>query len=151
MKARVGVPGRFSPDGRLIAVGLAEQGIALWDATDLTQVGAPIMETGGEVTALAFSPDGNTLAAVADEGDVTVWDLASRSLRYELVRAAIAGTGLYPGVAFSADGTTLVTVGITGLTVWDAATGARVDHIGSGQASDVALSADGTLAAFAHP
>ena len=43
------VPGRFSPDGRLIAVGLAEKGVALWDATDLTQVGAPLMETGGEV------------------------------------------------------------------------------------------------------
>ena len=27
-----GHPGRFSPDGRLIAVGLKERGVALWDA-----------------------------------------------------------------------------------------------------------------------
>ena len=30
-----GHPGEFSPDGRLIAVGLKEQGIALWDAREL--------------------------------------------------------------------------------------------------------------------
>ena len=61
-----GHPGRFSPDGRLIAVGLKEQGIALWDARELTPVGAPLLETGGEVKSLAFSPDGRTLAAVTE-------------------------------------------------------------------------------------
>ena len=59
-----GHPGRLSPDGRLIAVGLKEQGIALWDARELTPVGAPLLDTGGEVKSLAFSPDGRTLAAV---------------------------------------------------------------------------------------
>ena len=34
-----GHPGSFSPDGRLIALGLNEQGIRLWDATDLAPVG----------------------------------------------------------------------------------------------------------------
>ena len=37
-----GTPGSFSPDGRLIALGLNEQGIRLWDATDLTPVGPPL-------------------------------------------------------------------------------------------------------------
>ena len=59
-----GHPGRLSPDGRLIAVGLKERGIALWDARELTPVGAPLLDTGGEVKSLAFSPDGRTLAAV---------------------------------------------------------------------------------------
>ena len=61
-----GHPGRLSPDGRLIAVGLKEQGVALWDARELTPVGAPLLETGGEVKSLAFSPDGRTLAAVTE-------------------------------------------------------------------------------------
>ncbi len=61
-----GHPGRLSPDGRLIAVGLKEQGVALWDARELTPVGAPLLGTGGEVKSLAFSPDGRTLAAVTE-------------------------------------------------------------------------------------
>ena len=45
----------FSPDGRLIAVGLKDQGIALWDARDAPRpVGTPLLGTGGEVKALAF-------------------------------------------------------------------------------------------------
>jgi WD40 repeat protein len=56
-----GHPGRFSPDGRLIAVGLRGRGVALWDARELKQVGTPLLETGGEVKSLAFSPDGRTL------------------------------------------------------------------------------------------
>jgi WD40 repeat protein len=142
------VPGRFSPNGRLIAVGLADQGIALIDATNMTSVGAPLMETGGEVIALSFSPDGHTLAAIAESGDVTVWDVVTRSLRFEAGQAS-AASGLNVGVAFSADGTTLITAGNGGLTLWDAETGARLDSMGPGSVSDLALSADGTLAAFA--
>ena len=44
-----GHPGRLSPDGRLIAVGLKEHGIALWDARELMPVGAPLLGTIGEV------------------------------------------------------------------------------------------------------
>ena len=36
-----GHPGEFSPDGGLIAVGLKEQGIALWDATDSSRSAGP--------------------------------------------------------------------------------------------------------------
>ena len=62
-----GHPGRISPDGRLIAVGLKEQGVALWDSRRLTPVGAPLLDTRGEVKSLDFSPDGKTLAAVTGE------------------------------------------------------------------------------------
>src|SRR5215207_9009745 len=56
-------PGKFSPDGRLIALGLKERGIALWDARTLAPAGPILLKTGGEVKALAFTPDGRTLAA----------------------------------------------------------------------------------------
>ena len=59
-----GHPGRLSPDGRLIAVGLKGRGVALWDARKLKPVGAPLLDTDGEVKTLAFSPDGRMLAAV---------------------------------------------------------------------------------------
>ena len=47
-------PGEFSPDGRLIAVGLKERGIRLY-RHDLAPAGTPLLNTGGEVKVIAFS------------------------------------------------------------------------------------------------
>ena len=68
-------PGRFSPDGRVLALGLKQRGIALWDAATLSPAGRALRETGGEVQDIAFAPDGRTLAAVTVEGLATVWDV----------------------------------------------------------------------------
>jgi WD40 repeat protein/tRNA A-37 threonylcarbamoyl transferase component Bud32 len=140
-------PGRFSPDGRLIAVGLADRGIALLDAGTLTPSGSELRRTGGEVKALAFSPDGATLAAVDGRGTTTVWDVSSRSLRYEPFFA-----GLNARVAFSPDGKTLATSGDGGgVTSWDVRTGERSGKIGGFSTSrDVAFSANGERVAFAE-
>ena len=139
-------PGRFSPDGQLIAVGLKERGIQLRRTTELTRIGAPLLKTGGEVKALAFSPDGATLAAVTLDGMATLWDVASRSLR----EGPFAVDLLYAvGVSFSADGTMVATAGSEGVRVWDVATGAALGRIGDGKPTDdVAFSPTGTLVAF---
>ncbi|MDQ2965655.1 MAG: WD40 repeat domain-containing protein, partial [Chloroflexota bacterium] len=141
-----GHPGRFSPDGRLIAVGLKEQGIALWDARELTPVGAPLLDTGGEVKSLAFSSDGQTLAAVT-KTLLTLWDVGSRSRLHEPLYAG--NPAIVLAVGFSPDGKTLVTASSDlGLKFWDAATGDSLDHPGfGGETSDVAFSADGALIA----
>lgn len=140
-------PGRFSPDGSLIAVGLTDHGVRLWNTADLTPVGADIVATGSDVRALAFSPDGSTLAAAAGNGDVTVWDVASRTLRYPAIHIM---TPYVPGLAFTPDGTTLVTASYLGVQTWDVATGAGLDGPTRAPAADgLALSADGTLAAIA--
>ncbi len=144
-----GHPGEFSPDGRLIAVGLKEQGIALWDARELTQVGAPLLETEGEVKSLAFSPDGRTLAAVTGGGSLTVWDVGSRSLLHGPLMAG--GGFLLVGVSFSPDGATLATASKLGVTLWDVATGDNLGQIGYVAAHDLAFSADGAMIAFARP
>ena len=140
------LPGRFSPDGRLIAVGLKEEGIRLWDAPALNPAGSPLLETGGEVKALAFSPDGRTLAAVTSSGMATLWDVESRSLR----RGPFEVDPLLAvGVSFSADGTMLATAGGNSVKLWDVATGAALGGIGDGSgAGDVAFSPTGSLVAF---
>jgi WD40 repeat protein len=147
-----GHPGEFSPDGRLIAVGLKEEGIALWDARELTPVGVPLLETDGEVKTLAFSPDGQTLAAVTSPGgSLTLWDVGSRS---RLQGPLSAGAGdLLVGVGFSPDGATLATTsGQLGVQLWDVATGASLGQMGNARdAHDLAFSADGATIAFARP
>jgi WD40 repeat protein len=143
-----GHPGRLSPDGRLIAVGLKEQGIALWDARELTPVGAPLLDTWGEVKSLAFSPDGRTLAAVADTM-LTLWNVRSRSRLHEPLYAGHSSMVL--AVGFSPDGETLATASSDlGLQLWDPTTGDTLEDPGfSAGASDVAFSADGALIASA--
>jgi WD40 repeat protein len=125
-------PGRFSPDGQLIAVGLKKEGIQLWDASELTPTGAPLLETGGEVKSLAFSPDGRTLAAGTSSGKATVWDVASRSLRRGPFQASADEADT--GVSFGADGTLLATAAVgAGVKLWDVATGAALGSIGHGR------------------
>jgi WD40 repeat protein len=143
-------PGTFSPDGRLIAVGLKGDGIALLDARRLTRSGALLLDTGGEVKALAFAPDGRTLAAVTSGGTATMWDLESRSPRHESIFVG----GYRVAAAFSPDGATLTTTGVSGgVNFRDVATGAGLGTLGRDAfypTSGVAYSSDGTLVAFAQ-
>ena len=145
-----GHPGEFSPDGRLIAVGLKRNGVTLRDARTLKPVGAPLLRTGGEVKNLAFSADGRLLAAVADNGSLTLWDVRSRSRLHGIMNRR-GGGGIRPGVGFSPDGSTLATSSYLGVLLWDVATGARLgDLVTTGTASDLAFSTDGALVAFAR-
>jgi WD40 repeat protein/tRNA A-37 threonylcarbamoyl transferase component Bud32 len=142
-----GHPGRLSPDGRLIAVGLEERGVALLDARTLAPVGRPLLDTGREVKSLDFSPDGHTLAAASAGNDgtsVTVWDVRSRAR----LREFYAGNpSIILAVGFSPDGTTLATASSDlGLQFWDPATGDLLGGLGA-SASDVSFSADGATIA----
>jgi WD40 repeat protein len=148
-------PGKFSPDGRLIAVGLQDRGIALWDAHELTKIGT-LLETGGEVKSLDFSPDGRTLAASAFGGVVTLWDVGSRSrLRHESVEDISAWVDL----DFSPDGRELAMTTRSGVRLADVATGASLGEIRAGEGRPTegfgsvfgpSFSTDGTMIATAR-
>jgi WD40 repeat protein/DNA-binding SARP family transcriptional activator len=143
-------PGEFSPDGRLIAVGLQDRGIALWHAPTLTPVGPPLLGTGGEVKSLAFSPDGRSLAAGAFGDVITLWDIGSRS---RLLHERVNNVGwAWVGVGFSPDGRMLAMTAGSGVRLLDVATGSSLGEIGAGvgPGMDPAFSADGTMIATAR-
>jgi WD40 repeat protein/serine/threonine protein kinase len=115
----------FSPDGRLLAIGLS-RGVALHDPTTGNEV-QPFKPTRAGVPSLAFSPDGRRLyAAGASDPGLKVWDVAGEKPLLEIRHFTTANST----VAVSPDGRRLASAGHAEKTsaptvkIWDAQTGA---------------------------
>jgi RNA polymerase sigma factor (sigma-70 family) len=153
----------FSPDGKVLAtgVGVWEDNtpgfVYLWDARTGKER-ATLRGHRGVVACLGFAPDGKTLASADSRGTLKLWDAATGRERTGIANPE--SSFLRQSLAFTRDGTTLVTTMLThgegwdGLAVklWEVATGkARTtfwnpppesDRVYAGGDS-VALSADG--------
>lgn len=136
-----------SPDGSLLAGGLANGQILLWK---LDRSGGDILIDGYStaITSLAFSPEGNWLASAARDRKVTVWDASNGEDVLEL-----EGPTRMTTLDFSPDGTILATGSEDGLVfVWDLATGevlSTIDSFGEG-ITQVAFSPDGQRLAVGY-
>ncbi len=124
----------ISPDSQMLACGGMDNAVNLWNVSNgefLWKIdGFP-----GIITSLAFSPDGKTLAIAESISSVTLWNIATKSKKLEIktldpkYRELPDGSSLpdeysYVSVAFSPNGTTLVTGGWdNNVKLWDAATG----------------------------
>lgn len=115
---------RFSPDGKTLAgadnssFAHTDHWIHLWDAASGKEL-APLLDEGSGHWSFAFSSDGRVLATVSHyHGVVRLWDVRQAKVLRELNAHA-------QQVAFSRDGSLLVTGGGNSLRFWDPATGAE--------------------------
>ena len=69
----------FSPDGRLVATGSADNTATIWDAKTGTLVGTPLTHEDA-VNSVDFSPDGSTLLTASGDTKARFWDVASGAM-----------------------------------------------------------------------
>jgi len=150
-RVRVGPAGAgpsvaFSPDGGMLAEADG-QTVTLWDIADPAHPHAVTTLTGatGNLTALAYSPAGTVIAAEQAGSTVLLWNLASGT-RTLIPKAAPGSRGL----AFSQDGTVLLTAGYNRVRMWATASGRLLGSVARqvpGTTTALAYSPDsGTLA-----
>ena len=116
---------RFSPEGRLLAVGRTSEGrpnprtdrVLLWD-WERGEIVATL-ETGA--SSMAFDPSGERLAVAKLVGPPEIWDVGSG----ERVARLSGHTGPAADIAYSPDGGTIGTASSDGtVRLWDGASGA---------------------------
>ena len=109
----------FSPDGKTLAAGSADDKVWLWNLTSPahpTGLGLPLTGPAGAVWSVAFSPDGKTLAAASDDDKVWLWNLSNPASPAPVNQPLTGPANAVYSVAFSPDGKTLAAGGGDGTT-----------------------------------
>lgn len=138
----------FSPDGSVLALGLFERQITLWDVASGQPVYTFERQEENRTKSMDFSPDGTLLAVGVIDGTVRLLDVDNGNIVRVLK---------YPGetdihhVAFSPDGKFLATGGrVPAVILWDAASGEVVRAFSlTDNAISMDFSPDGTILATA--
>lgn len=139
----------LSPDGSQVAVGGSGKRIYIWSEPyiEYTQILASHDEN---VTSAAFSPsDSSILVAGSWDGVAIVWDIETGTQ----IRTLAGHSRAVTDVAFSPDGTSIVTGSIDGTMIfWDAANGEPLRTVKplAGSVRAVAFTPDGSRLVSGH-
>ena len=114
----------FSPDGEILAGGLNNGQIFLWNLAARQKISdKPIEDSSGRVTDLAFSTDGATLASATNKrlrnappGIITLWDFKTRE---PIGNPLVGYDGEISGIAFSSDNRILASGNEGSIVLWD--------------------------------
>ena len=148
----------FSPDNRTLALGYSFSGVDFYDTLSWELTGHIDTQADGGIEDIEYSPDGSLLAISTSYGEnetnyVELWDASSLTL----VRALESREGWVSSIAFSPDGTMLVSGNETGsYFLWNVSTGDLIKvvnqaHLVSGRhAESVAFSPDGRHIALGY-
>lgn len=136
----------FSPDGELLASGLAHGDVCLWQVADGSPIAVLHANYWQEITRLSFSSDGTALLAGYRDGDVQGWQLSDGTPIRSLEKLGTA-----TDASFSLDGRQVAGGFDRYVRLWSVLDGTLLKTFESpeGQVQDSALSPDGTMLAFA--
>ncbi|HVF22687.1 MAG TPA: caspase family protein [Pyrinomonadaceae bacterium] len=136
----------FAADGRLLAAGVVDKRLKLWDLSAKKE--QTLAQTAKDFSLVKFSRDGRLLA-FSENYLVKVWDTATGR---ELTQLKVPNSGAFTAqadafIAFTEDGKRIATGGFdTDTIVWETETGKRLSNLSgrTNMAYSVAFSADGT-------
>jgi WD40 repeat protein len=105
----------WSPDGQTVAAGGVIANVYLWNAYQLAR---PTLLTPayGRIC-INWHPNSQLLASRTRDGDVAIWDVATRQRVFNF-QADQIGTENWSTIAWTHDGTTLVTAGQSQIFLW---------------------------------
>ncbi|THU86869.1 WD40 repeat-like protein [Dendrothele bispora CBS 962.96] len=134
----------LSPDGSILATGLGNGNIMIWDTKTGLQKGDPFKGHSSVITSVAFSPDGERIVSGSWDNTVRVWNARTGAPEGDPFQGH---SDLVTSVAFSPDGERIVS-GSWDITVrvWNARTGAPEGDSFQGHSNfvtSVAFSPDG--------
>ena len=137
----------FTADGRLVAAGIVEKKLKVWDVTT-KQTERDLAPTAQDYSLIKFSRDGRLLA-LSEGYTIKLWDLVAGR---ELPSLSVPNLGVFAQnggvfISFSADGKKAATGGFgTPTLLWETETGKQLLPMKgrSNMAYAVAFSADGT-------
>jgi WD40 repeat protein len=138
----------FSPDGSVLALGLFEQQITLWDVTSGQPVYTFDWQEENRTKRMDFSPDGTLLAVGVIDGTVRLLDVANGNIVKIL---KYSGESDIHDLMFSPDGNYLASGGrVPAVILWDVTSGEVVRTFRlTDNAISMDFSPDGTILATA--
>ncbi|MGB3439009.1 MAG: protein kinase [Actinophytocola sp.] len=147
-----------SSDGRLIAIGSGEGGVALWDAAERRRLEVDIAGA-GSIRAVRFSPDGRMLAVSSiqsgniEESGVRIWSVPDG----KLIRRLRHNLNAFGPVSWRPDGTavaamSVATDGIARVGEWEPGTGNLIRWVAEtgGDVTSLEYSETGKRLAVGH-
>ncbi|MFW9770406.1 MAG: ABC transporter permease subunit, partial [Candidatus Thorarchaeota archaeon] len=135
----------LSPDKSLIAAGVEDGSIRLWDINNDWEMHT-LDGHSGAVTSVYFTPDGNTLISTGRDGTLRMWDVSSR----QVLNIQEVSENALNNASMALDGSLLATIGEDGIVhTFDVASGQLIQSLGPSEGTKlaVAVNADGSLVA----
>jgi sugar lactone lactonase YvrE len=136
----------FSPDGKMLALGLNSVDVQLWRVAEET-LQKTLEGHKGSINSVVFSPNGQILASGSQDTTVRLWRVADGALIHTLSGHA----GDVNSVAFSRSGQTLASASISPTTIrlWSVTNGALLNNLTGNAywATSVDFSVDGQFLA----